>query len=141
PLHMSDGPMGVRNEFENGEWKVIGLTDDYVTYLPSNSALAATWNKEIAYESGKVLGTEARGRNKDVILAPGINIKRSPLCGRNFEYMSEDPYLTSRMCVSYVNGVQKHNVGTSVKHFCANNQESRRMTINAVVDERALREI
>ena len=93
PVTMSDGPMGVRNEFENAHWVTIGNSDDYVSYLPSNSALAATWNRELAYKSGKVLGEEARGRNKDMILAPGINIKRSPLCGRNFEYMSEDPYL------------------------------------------------
>ena len=141
PLHMSDGPMGVRNEFENGEWKVIGLTDDYVTYLPSNSALAATWNKEIAYESGKVLGTEARGRNKDVILAPGINIKRSPLCGRNFEYMSEDPYLTGEMAVPLIQGIQTADTAACVKHFALNNQETERLWVEVEVSDRALREI
>ncbi len=141
PLHMSDGPMGVRNEFENGEWKVIGLTDDYVTYLPSNSALAATWNKEIAYESGKVLGTEARGRNKDVILAPGINIKRSPLCGRNFEYMSEDPYLTGEMAVPLIQGIQTADTAACVKHFALNNQETERLWVDVEVSDRALREI
>ena len=141
PLHMSDGPMGVRNEFENGAWKVIGLTDDYVTYLPSNSALAATWNKEIAYESGKVLGTEARGRNKDVILAPGINIKRSPLCGRNFEYMSEDPYLTGEMAVPLIQGIQTADTAACVKHFALNNQETERLWVEVEVSDRALREI
>lgn len=141
PLHMSDGPMGVRNEFENGEWKVIGLTDDYVTYLPSNSALAATWNKEIAYESGKMLGTEARGRNKDVILAPGINIKRSPLCGRNFEYMSEDPYLTGEMAVPLIQGIQTADTAACVKHFALNNQETERLWVDVEVSDRALREI
>lgn len=141
PLHMSDGPMGVRNEFENGAWKVIGLTDDYVTYLPSNSALAATWNKEIAYESGKVLGTEARGRNKDVILAPGINIKRSPLCGRNFEYMSEDPYLTGEMAVPLIQGIQTADTAACVKHFALNNQETERLWVDVEVSDRALREI
>ena len=141
PLHMSDGPMGVRNEFENGEWKVIGLTDDYVTYLPSNSALAATWNKEIAYESGKMLGTEARGRNKDVILAPGINIKRRPLCGRNFEYMSEDPYLTGEMAVPLIQGIQTADTAACVKHFALNNQETERLWVDVEVSDRALREI
>lgn len=140
-LHMSDGPMGVRNEFKNGEWKVIGLTDDYVTYLPSNSALAATWNKKIAYESGKVLGTEARGRNKDVILAPGINIKRSPLCGRNFEYMSEDPYLTGEMAVPLIQGIQTSDTAACVKHFALNNQETERLWVDVEVSDRALREI
>ena len=84
PLVMSDGPMGVRQEFQPDEWRAIGHTDDYVTYLPCNSALAATWNRKLAKELGSVLGEEARGRGKDVILAPGINLKRSPLCGRNF---------------------------------------------------------
>ena len=90
PLKMSDGPMGVRQEFMPASWKAIGYSDDYVTYLPCNSALASTWNRELAYDTGSVLGEETRGRGKDVILGPGINIKRSPLCGRNFEYFSED---------------------------------------------------
>lgn len=97
PLVMSDGPMGVRQEFEPDHWKAVGYSDDYVTYLPCNSALAATWNRELASAMGSVLGEESRGRGKDVILAPGINIKRSPLCGRNFEYFSEDPYLTGEL--------------------------------------------
>lgn len=141
PLHMSDGPMGVRNEFENDQWKVIGHTDDYVTYLPSNSALASTWNKELAYTCGKVLGTEARGRNKDVILAPGINIKRSPLCGRNFEYMSEDPYLTGEMAVPLIKGIQTADTAACVKHFALNNQETERLWVDVEVSDRALREI
>ena len=140
-LHMSDGPMGVRNEFENGEWKVIGNSDDYVTYLPSNSALATTWNTELAYEAGKILGTEARGRNKDVILAPGINIKRSPLCGRNFEYMSEDPYLTGELAVPLIKGVQTADTAACVKHFALNNQETERLWVDVEVSDRALREI
>ena len=85
-MKFSDGPMGVRNEFQNDKWIPLGNTDDYVSYLPSNSAIASTWDVDVAYEVGKVLGAEARGRGKDMILAPGINIKRSPLCGRNFEY-------------------------------------------------------
>lgn len=116
-LVMSDDPMGVRNDFENAQWRVIGNTDDYVSYLPSNSALAATWNHDLAYEAGTVLGEEARGRGKDVILAPGVNIKRSPLCGRNFEYMSEDPYLTGEMAVPLAKGVQSADTAACVKHF------------------------
>ena len=91
PLFFSDGPMGVRAEFADNEWRNTGTTDDFVSYLPCNSAVASTWNRELAGEEGRVLGEEARGRGKDMILAPGINIKRSPFCGRNFEYMSEDP--------------------------------------------------
>lgn len=141
PVYMSDGPMGVRNEFENEEWKAIGNSDDYVTYLPSNSALASTWNKELAYETGKVLGEEARGRRKDVILAPGINIKRSPLCGRNFEYMSEDPCLTGEMAVPFIQGIQTADTAACVKHFALNNQETQRLWVDVKVSERALQEI
>lgn len=141
PLCMSDGPMGVRYDFEPGEWKVIGHNDDYVTYLPCNSALAATWNRKLAYEIGQVLGEEARGRGKDVILAPGINIKRSPLCGRNFEYFSEDPYLVKELAVSYIKGVQQCDVAACVKHFALNNQETERLNVNVELEEKALREI
>lgn len=141
PLKMSDGPMGVRMEFEKDSWTPKGYSDDFVTYLPSNSAIAATWNRSLAYESGKVLGEEARGRGKDVILAPGINIKRSPLCGRNFEYMSEDPYLTAEQCVPLIQGIQESDVAACVKHFAVNNQERNRLWVNVEVEERALREI
>lgn len=141
PLVMSDGPMGVRQEFEPDHWKAIGNSDDYVTYLPCNSALAATWNRNLAFALGSVLGEEARGRGKDVILAPGINIKRSPLCGRNFEYFSEDPYLTGEMAVPFIQGVQQWDVAACVKHFAANNQETQRLWVNVEIDEDALREI
>lgn len=141
PLKMSDGPMGVRQEFEPASWKTIDHTDDYVTYLPCNSALASTWNRSLAYEMGSVLGEEARGRGKDVILAPGINIKRSPLCGRNFEYFSEDPYLTGELAVPYIKGVQFWDVAACVKHFAANNQETERLWVEVDIDENVLREI
>lgn len=141
PLKMSDGPMGVRYEFEPDQWKVIGHSDDYVTYLPCTSALAATWNRNLAYDMGQVLGEEARGRGKDVILAPSVNIKRSPLCGRNFEYFSEDPYLTKELVVPYVQGVQQWDVATCVKHFALNNQETERLKVNVEVEEKALREL
>lgn len=142
PIKMSDGPMGVRNEFPDDSWVPIGNSDDYVTYLPCSLALAATWNKNLAYKSGQVLGNEARGRGKDIILGPGINIIRSPLCGRNFEYMSEDPYLTGEMAVPFIRGVQEDNdVSVCVKHFAVNNQETERLNVEAIVDERTLREI
>lgn len=141
PLKMSDGPMGVRNEFEKDKWIAVGNSDDYVTYLPSNSALASTWNRELAYRMGQVLGEEARGRGKDVILAPGINIKRSPLCGRNFEYMSEDPYLTKEEAVPLIQGIQESDAAACVKHFALNNQETERLWVDVEIGERPLREI
>lgn len=141
PLKMSDGPMGVRQEFQPSTWQTVGLSDDLVTYLPCNSALAATWNRELAARTGSVLGEEARGRGKDVILAPGINIKRSPLCGRNFEYFSEDPYLTKELAVPFIQGIQNWDVAACVKHFAANNQETERLWVDVKIDEKALREI
>ncbi len=137
----SDGPMGTRPEFEWDEWFFIGGNDDYTSYLPCNSALASTFNRQRAYETGQVLGLEARGRGKDMILAPGINIHRSPLCGRNFEYMSEDPYLTAQMAIPCVKGVQESDVAACVKHFALNNQETLRHGSNSEVSERALWEI
>lgn len=141
PLKMADGPMGVRNEFPDDSWVPYGYSDDYVSYLPCNTALSSTWNRDLAYKEGYVLGSEARGRGKDVILAPGINIIRSPLCGRNFEYMSEDPYLTKEMAVPYVKGVQENDVAVCVKHFAVNNQETERLNVDVIVSDRALREI
>lgn len=141
PIKFSDGPMGVRQEFEASKWQTVGHSDDYVTYLPCNSALASTWNRQLAKETGCVLGEEARGRGKDVILGPGVNIKRSPLCGRNFEYFSEDPYLTKELAIPYIQGVQEWDVAACVKHFAANNQETERLWVDVEVDEYALREI
>lgn len=140
-LRMSDGPMGVRQEFPDANWIPYGYSDDYVSYLPSNSAVAATWNPDCAYAGGQVLGEEARGRGKDVILGPGINIKRDPLCGRNFEYFSEDPYLVETLVVPYIKGVQESDVAACVKHFAVNNQETERLAVDTLVDERTLREI
>ena len=137
----SDGPMGVRAEFMRDRWIPAGNNDDNVSYLPSNSALASTWNPYRAYEMGHVLGAEARGRGKDVILAPGINIKRSPLCGRNFEYMSEDPKLTAALTVPFVKGVQENDVAACVKHFAANGQETDRLMVDEEIDVRTLYEI
>ena len=141
PLKMSDGPMGVRNDFLNASWESVGNSDDFVTYLPCNSALASTWNKDMAYRLGKVLGEESRARGKDVILAPGVNIMRSPACGRNFEYMSEDPFLTGKTAVPLIKGIQESDVSACVKHFAVNNQETERLWVEALVDDRTLREI
>lgn len=141
PLWMSDGPMGVRKELQDDNWNPKGTTDDFVSYLPSNLSLACTWNPHCAKKAGQVLGKEARGRGKDVILAPGINIIRTPVCGRNFEYMSEDPYLISEMAVPLIRGIQKQDTAACVKHFALNNQETRRLDVDADVDERTLREI
>ena len=137
----SDGPMGVRAEFMKDRWIPAGNNDDNVSYLPSNSALASTWNTKRAHDMGHVLGEEARGRGKDVILAPGINIKRDPKCGRNFEYMSEDPKLAASMAVPFVQGVQENDVAACVKHFAVNCQETDRLMVDEDVDDRTLYEI
>lgn len=141
PVKSSDGPMGVRSEFYPDQWVASGHNDDFVTYGISNSALANTWNRELAYNTGQVLGEEARGRGKDIILAPGVNIKRNPGCGRNFEYFSEDPYLTAELCVPMIQGIQESDVAACVKHFALNSQETERLWVNVEIDEKALREI
>lgn len=140
-LNYTDGPFGVREEMEKHSWESAGLTTDSATYLPTGSALAATWSKEAAYEYGKVLGEEARARGKDFFLGPAVNINRTPLCGRNFEYLSEDPVLNSELCVQYIKGVQTSDVAACVKHFAANNQEANRDIVNVIMDEQTLREI
>lgn len=140
PLKMSDGPMGVRQEFDNSEWTPKN-NDDYVTYLPSGSAIASSWNPDLAYRYGLILGAEARARDKDVILAPSVNIIRSPLCGRNFEYLSEDPFLAKTLAVSMVQGIQENDVAACVKHFIANNQETNRLRVDAIVSQKTLEEI
>jgi beta-glucosidase len=140
-LTMSDGPHGVRME-HGRDWRTDNdHVDDSATYLPTGVCLASTWNPHLGYTYGAVLGSEANARGKDVILGPGINIMRSPLNGRNFEYESEDPYLVSKMAVGYVKGVQDQDVSACVKHFLANNQETERGRINVLMSERALREI
>jgi beta-glucosidase len=138
---LSDGPHGVRAEINRDNWAYAGWTNDSATCFPPGTALAATWNTKLAYERGLVLGEEARFRKKDILLGPGINIIRSPLCGRNFEYMSEDPFLISKMSVAYIKAVQSKDVAVSVKHWLANNQEEHRDSVNVMMSERALREI
>jgi beta-glucosidase len=139
-LIMSDGPHGVRPE-HGRDWVLDEGVDDSGTYLPTGIILAATWNIDLGYQYGAVLGKEARFRGKDIILGPGVNIIRSPLNGRNFEYLSEDPFLTSKMAVGYINGVQNQGVAACVKHFAANNEEADRGTVDVRMSERALREI
>lgn len=137
----TDGPMGVRPEVLWDEWEQASWTNDSCTAMPALTALAATWNPEMAELYGKTIGEEARFRNKSVLLGPGINIYRTPLNGRNFEYMGEDPYLTSKMTVPYVKGVQDNGVAVCVKHFALNNNEINRHTSNPIVDDRTLYEI
>ena len=138
---LSDGPHGVREDVGPDTWDVAGRTDDFATAMPCGIALAATWNPEIAREEGEVIGREARKRNKDIMLGPGLNNMRSPLCGRNFEYFGEDPHLTGRMAVGYIQGVQSQGVASCAKHLAVNDQETDRSKINVEVDDRALREI
>ena len=138
---LSDGPHGVRAEINRHDWAYAGWTNDSAAYFPTGTAFAAAWNPELAYRRGEVLGEEARWRKKDVLLGPGVNIIRSPLCGRNFEYMSEDPYMNSVLAVAYIKGLQSRDVACSVKHFAVNNQETNRTTVDVECSERALREI
>jgi len=140
-LWTDDGPMGVRPEVLWDEWDQAGWTNDSCTAFPALTCLAATWNPEIAYLYGKSIGEEARYREKDVLLGPGVNIYRTPLCGRNFEYFGEDPLLASVMAGQYVKGVQSNGVAVCVKHFAANNHEHNRHTTNSIVSDRALYEI
>ena len=140
-IWMSDGRHGVRMEFVWDDWQHAHWTNDSCTAYPALTCLAATFNPELSYRYGKALGEEARFRRKDIILGPGVNIYRTPLSGRNFEYMGEDPYLSSVMVVPYIRGVQENGVAACVKHFVLNNQEKWRDTINVVVSERALNEI
>lgn len=140
-LWTTDGPHGIRPEVLWDEWDQAGWTSDSCVAFPALTCLAATWNEDMSALYGKSIGEEARYREKDVLLGPGVNIYRTPLCGRNFEYMGEDPFLAARMVVPYVQGVQANGVAACVKHYALNNQEARRHEYDAVVDDRALYEI
>lgn len=129
---MADGPHGVR--IEHGE-------EYNCTSFPCLAAVGSSWSRETAYEMGKAIAEDCIQHGKDIILGPGVNIKRTDLCGRNFEYFSEDPVLTGEMAAAYINGVQELGVGTSLKHFAMNNQEVDRLFVNAEIDERTMREI
>ncbi|MFL6554806.1 MAG: glycoside hydrolase family 3 C-terminal domain-containing protein, partial [Bacillus sp. (in: firmicutes)] len=139
-LMVTDGPHGLRKQSESVDH--LGMYDSVpATCFPSAVGLASTWNRPLIEKVGVALGKECQAEDVAVLLGPGANIKRSPLCGRNFEYFSEDPYLSSELAASHIKGVQSQGVGTSLKHFAANNQEHRRMSVDAIIDERTLREI
>ena len=140
-LWTTDGPHGIRPEVLWDEWDQAGWTNDSCVAFPALTCLAATWNEDMSALYGKVIGEEARFREKDVLLGPGVNIYRTPLNGRNFEYMGEDPFLASKMVVPYVQEVQKNGVAVCVKHYALNNQETFRHQYDAVVDDRTLYEI
>ena len=140
-LWTTDGPHGIRPEVLWDEWSQAGWTNDSCVAFPALTCLAATWSEEMSALYGKSIGEEARYREKDVLLGPGVNIYRTPLNGRNFEYMGEDPYLASRMVVPYIQEVQKNGVAVCVKHFALNNQESLRHQYDAIIDDRTLNEI
>ena len=165
-INLADGPVGVRITPVPSNWKYIiydslGIPStgpaenpvsgkspypikkytSYCTCFPSTTALAATWNKDIARLEGNAIGDEARAYGVDIVLTPGINIMRNPLCGRNFEYFSEDPYLSGIMGAAMINGIQDKGIGTSLKHFIANNQQTGKLYNDARISQRALREI
>jgi beta-glucosidase len=140
-IWMSDGPHGVRAEISWDSWDYAGWTNDSITAFPALTCLASTFNPDLSSQFGVSIGEEALYREKDVLLGPGVNIYRTPLNGRNFEYLGEDPYLASIMVVPYIKGVQKNNVAACVKHFALNNQEHWRSTINVEASDRALHEI
>jgi len=140
-LWTDDGPHGVRPEVFWDKWKAAGWTNDSCTAYPALSCLAATWDRNLASLYGKSVGSEARYRKKNVLLGPGVNIYRTPLGGRNFEYMGEDPFLASQLVVPYIKGIQSNNVAACVKHYALNNQDYNRHTTNVTVSDRALYEI
>ena len=140
-IWMSDGPHGVRAEISWDSWDYAGWTNDSITAFPALTCLASTFNPDLASQFGIAIGEEAKYRKKDVLLGPGVNIYRTPMNGRNFEYMGEDPFLASKMVVPYINGVQENGVAACVKHYALNNQEHWRDKVNVEVSDRALHEI
>ena len=140
-LWCTDGPHGIRPEVKWDEWEQAGWTNDSCTAFPALTCLAASWDKDLSALYGKSIGEEARYREKDVLLGPGVNIYRTPFNGRNFEYMGEDPFLSGEMCVPYIREVQKNGVAVCLKHYCLNNQECNRHTADVKVSDRALYEI
>jgi beta-glucosidase len=140
-LWMSDGPNGVREEIESDGWRPAGRTDDFSSWMPANLGLAASFDPDLARAYGAVIGQEAKARGKHIMLGPSLNIQRTPLNGRNFEYLGEDPWLASRIAVGFIRGEQGEGIASCAKHFAANNQEMDRGTIDVEMDERTLREI
>lgn len=140
-LKMADGPLGVREEISRYSWAPAGLDNDFATYYPAGAGLSATWNPQLAYTFGNSVGEESRARDKDVLLSPAINIIRTPLGGRTYEYLTEDPFLNKKLAVPFIVGIQDNDVAACVKHYAANNQETNRDFVDVQIDERALREI
>lgn len=140
-LNMTDGPLGIREEISKDSWAPAGWDNDFATYYPAAGSVAATWNPELAYKFGNSVGQEARARDKDVLLSPAINIIRTPLGGRTYEYFTEDPYLNKKLAVPFIVGIQDNDVMACVKHFAVNNQETNRDFVDVNTDERSLREI
>jgi len=139
-IMVTDGPHGLRKQNESSD--NVGISNSVpATCFPTASALASSWDDELIYKVGEHLAKECKAEDVSVLLGPGVNIKRHPLCGRNFEYFSEDPILTGKLAASFIKGVQSKNIGTSIKHFVANNQETMRMGVDAIIDERTLREL
>ncbi len=137
----TDGPFGIREEMEPDSWTPLGWEKDRATFFPTGSALAATWSPELAYAYGTGMAKEARLRGKDMLLGPAINIQRIPTGGRTYEYLSEDPFLSSKLSVGYAKGVQDNGVAVCLKHYALNNQENNRGNVNVIIGERAMREI
>jgi len=140
-MKYADGPFGIREEMQPDGWTPLGWVNDKATFFPTGSALAATWSPELAYAYGSAMAKEARLRGKDMLLGPAINIQRIPTGGRTYEYLSEDPFLSSRLSVGYTKGVQDNGVAVCLKHYALNNQENNRGTVNVIIGERAMREI
>lgn len=140
-MNYADGPFGIREEMEPLSWNPLHWTTDSATFFPTGSALAATWDPEMAYIYGTGMAREAKLRGKDMILGPAMNIQRIPTGGRTYEYLSEDPYLNSKLAVGYTKGVQDNGVAVCLKHFALNNQETNRGTVNVIASPRAMREI
>ncbi|HPQ62585.1 MAG TPA: glycoside hydrolase family 3 N-terminal domain-containing protein, partial [Bacteroidales bacterium] len=140
-MKYADGPFGIREEMQPDGWMPLGWTNDKATFFPTGSALAATWSPELAYAYGTAMAKEARLRGKDMLLGPAINIQRIPTGGRTYEYLSEDPFLSSRLSAGYTKGVQDNGVAVCLKHYALNNQENNRGTVNVIIGERAMREI
>jgi beta-glucosidase len=139
-IMVCDGPHGLRKQNKSAD--MVGINPSIVSVCyPSAAGIACSFDRKLIYELGVALGKECVAEDVAVLLGPGANIKRSPLCGRNFEYYSEDPFLTGELAAAYINGVQNCGIGTCIKHFAVNNQEYRRMSISAELDERTLREI
>ena len=134
-LKMADGPLGVREEISRSSWAPLGIETDYATYYPAGAGLSATWNPELAYLFGNSVGQESRARNKDVLLSPAINIIRTPLGGRTYEYFTEDPFLNKKLAVPFIVGLQENDVAACVKHYAANNQETNRDFVDVQISK------